>query len=106
VELNQVLLRFHNSFKAFKGQLFEVSFNLSRSSLRRMHQALLIAWKPERILFPSEEHIAGAYPPTADEIDGLRLYNRYMEGNPAQKLAVASILSQPPGSVPFVIFGP
>lgn len=71
-----------------------------------MHQALSVAWNPERILFPSKENIPEGYPPTQDEIDSIRLFNKYLEGNPPQKLAVASILSQPAGSVPFVIFGP
>ena len=106
VELNQVLLRFHNNFKPFKGQLFDVCFSLSRAPLRRMHQALSVAWNPERILFPTAEHTRGGHPPTQDEINGIRLFNKYLEGNPPQKLAVASILSQPAGSVPFVIFGP
>ncbi|KAF8320844.1 P-loop containing nucleoside triphosphate hydrolase protein [Clavulina sp. PMI_390] len=106
VEHEHVLLKFNYSFSAVRGQRFDVRFTLNRSSLRRMHQALAVAWNPERILFPSERDIEFSTAPTEEEISDVRLVNRYLESNPSQKLAVTSILNQPPGSIPFIIFGP
>lgn len=106
VEQEHVLVRFNHTFLAVKGQKFDVRFTLTRTSLRRMHQALAIAWNPERILFPSDNDVRDVYPPTQDEIDNVRLFNRSLENNSSQKLAVTSILCQRPGSLPFIIFGP
>lgn len=106
VEMVTVQLRFHHGFTAVRGQLFDVRFTLGRTPLRRMHQALAVAWNPERILFPDETHITEGATPTEDDLGGVSLYNRRLENNPQQKLAVTSVLCQPPGSVPFVIFGP
>lgn len=101
-----VSLRFHNSFAPIRGQSFDVRFVLGRSPLRRMHQALSVAWNPERIQFPTQEHVTCLTAPTTLELASVRFFNRKLERNPPQRLAVASVLMQPPGSVPFVIFGP
>lgn len=106
VELEHVSLQFHHSFVGLKNQKFDVRFTLGRTPLRRMHAGLSVAWNPARLLFPAQEHIQDCVAPSADEISAVRLFNRTLETNPSQKLAVTSILCQPPGGVPFVVFGP
>ncbi|KAF8586065.1 P-loop containing nucleoside triphosphate hydrolase protein, partial [Ramaria rubella] len=101
-----VKLQFHNSFHGFKGQKYCVRFKVNRGPFKRMHQALAEKYGPERLLFPSLEHIRGCAPPSAELLDNLRPFNRTVFGNDTQKLAVASILGQSAGSVPFLIFGP
>jgi helicase MOV-10 len=65
----------------------------------------VIQFSPSRILFPvfsdarpvpNLEHVAAQ----------LRPINRLIADNKPQRLAIASILHQKPGNIPFVIFGP
>lgn len=108
VESRHVHLKFHSSFVAVRKQKFDIRFTLGRSPMRRMHQALNVAWNPDKLLFPTEEHIdeVDLRRPTTEEVTELKLFNRLLETNPMQKLAVASILCLPPGSLPFIVFGP
>ncbi|KAF8320843.1 P-loop containing nucleoside triphosphate hydrolase protein [Clavulina sp. PMI_390] len=103
VEQSSVTLRFHAKFKPLNGQKFDVRFTLGRTTLRRMHQALLLPVNSKRIIFPSEEHFS-----EVDEsvIGQLNFVNDQLKQNLEQSLAVASILSQKAGSGPFVVFGP
>lgn len=55
----------------------------------------------ERVLFPLGHHIAF----TASE-PTMRLYNPLIAANAPQLQAVKSIVGQPAGSLPFVVFGP
>jgi helicase MOV-10 len=82
-----------------------VHFKLNRYPIRRQHQAMDTAWAEARILFPEEDHVR-----SLRRVDParrpLRLYNRLIASNPPQLQAVASVLHQEPGSVPFIVFGP
>lgn len=79
----------------------DVRFKLNRVPLQRQHQALLMT-PPSRILFPKPSDILTPAVPTT-----LRtFFNPLVAANPRQKLAVESILSRPPGSPPFIVFGP
>ncbi|KAJ7249435.1 RNA helicase [Mycena rebaudengoi] len=71
------------------GTKFDVRFTLNRLPHRRMHQALINSFKPRQILFP-----------------GITPVNRQIAEDPEQLETVAAILHQPPGSVPFIVFGP
>jgi helicase MOV-10 len=73
--------------------------------LRRMHQAVMSNVNPARLLFPKLEHIKGM-PITHADLIAITPINRSIGEDEEQLLTVASILHQPPGSVPFVIFGP
>ncbi|GJJ10625.1 hypothetical protein Clacol_004852 [Clathrus columnatus] len=99
-------LRFHPSFKPLRGQKFNVRFKVCRNPLRRMHQAIATAFCPDRVLFPKPSHIENRQLVTADQLDSIRTVNRSIESNYPQLRAVGIIMDMPPGSVPFVIFGP
>lgn len=98
---DEVSLRFNASFKHAPGQTFHVHFKLNRVPLRRQHLAMDTAFTSDRILFPAPPHIL---PQLA--IPSLKFVNPLIGNNPAQRQAVASIIRQPPGSPPFVVFGP
>lgn len=60
------------------------------------------AFSPERLLFPTNSHLLIDQVPVLS----LRIENPLIGQNAPQKQAVMSIVKQPPGSAPFVIFGP
>lgn len=102
VMADQVSLRFNDSFSTYKGTKFDVRFVLNRLPFRRMHQAITIKVDSSRYLFPELERVRAinAQP------EPLTPFNRLVGENHEQSMAVAAIVNQPPGSVPFVIFGP
>lgn len=103
---NEVVLRFHGKFNSYRGQRYHVRFALNRLVYRRMHQGLNTAFTESRVLFPDAKDISKLRPPSRAEMSALRLTDRKIMENPPQLEAVAAILNRPPGSVPFVIFGP
>ncbi|KAJ8688671.1 hypothetical protein PTI98_013429 [Pleurotus ostreatus] len=98
---DEVSLRFHGSFKHAPGQTFHVHFKLNRFPLRRQHLAMDTAFTSDRILFPGNTHLLPQLP-----VPSLVFVNPLIGNNPAQRQAVTSIVRQPPGSPPFVVFGP
>lgn len=103
--MNTVSLRFGSNFSTYRGNTFDVKFVLNRLPLRRMHQALTLKADSTRFLFPEPEHIRT----TAVGIEQLHTINpinRLIGEDYEQLMTVAAIFHQPPGSVPFVIFGP
>ncbi|KIM34474.1 hypothetical protein M408DRAFT_325870 [Serendipita vermifera MAFF 305830] len=105
VQLDRVGLRFHVNFKPLKGQKFDVRFELNRLTLRRMHQGLDVGGQSPRILFPQDAHVQN-HKPLDSTIRSLNPFNRYIGQNDPQMIAVAAIRDLPPGSPPFVVFGP
>ncbi|KAJ3929858.1 MAG: RNA helicase [Lentinula lateritia] len=103
---NYVSLRFDDSFSTYRGNSFEVRFVLNRLSLRRMHAALINKNNPVRLLFPGPEHTRNLRRMSSGLIDKISPINRDIGGDPEQLEAVAAIVNMPPGSPPFVIFGP
>ncbi|KAJ3979873.1 RNA helicase [Lentinula detonsa] len=103
---NYVSLRFDDSFSTYRGNSFEVRFVLNRLSLRRMHAALVNRNNPARLLFPGPEHIRNMRRTSFELIDKITPINRVIGQDPEQLQAVAAIVNMPPGSPPFVIFGP
>ncbi len=108
VERYEVALAFDRSFNSYRGQRYDVRFELNRLVIRRMHQAITAPLNESRILFP-----------TADDVRRLRLrcpgprqlqahaaFDRQIAQNPQQWLAVTAIIEQRPGAVPFIVFGP
>ena len=85
--------------------MYRVRFKLNRQPLQRQHLALDALFALPRILFPTSKHLAGL-PTRATSATGLRVFNKLIANNPPQMQAVASILSLPPGSPPFAVFGP
>ncbi|KAG6873915.1 hypothetical protein C0995_009695 [Termitomyces sp. Mi166 len=105
VRKEEVSLRFDRSFSGWsRDQLYNVRFKLNRYPVRRQHQALDSAFSEERVLFPERKHLIGTYPKQADV--RLRPVNSLIATNAPQLQAVISIVKQPPGSPPFIIFGP
>lgn len=71
-----------------------------------MHQAIATAFAPERVLFPTKIHLGGRTPVADDQLTTIRTVNRTIQANYPQLRAVGTIINMPPGSVPFVLFGP
>jgi helicase MOV-10 len=106
VQLFEVGLRFNHRFSHIRGQKYNVRFKLGRLPLRRQHQALGTVFHPSRVLFPSSRFTEELERP--DEAGGkkLKLYNKLIGQNPPQLRAVTAIKDLPPGSPPFIVFGP
>ncbi|KAF8895854.1 RNA helicase [Gymnopilus junonius] len=102
----EVGLRFHGSFARYsESSRFHVRFRLNRVPIRRQHQALDTAFNEDRILFPLMGNVSPLLLPQFGQT-GMKLYNKIIASNPPQLQAIASIVSLPPGSPPFVVFGP
>ncbi|CAE6409985.1 unnamed protein product, partial [Rhizoctonia solani] len=101
VRKDEVGLRFAHRFVPAAGTRFDIRFCLNRIPVLRMHQALATAFSEPRVLFPTTAHEKRQL--TARDV---RTINPLVSQNPPQLLAVKSILSLPPGSPPFIIFGP
>ncbi|KXN80947.1 Putative helicase mov-10-B.1 [Leucoagaricus sp. SymC.cos] len=106
VFLNRVSLRFGDDFNVYRGTRFDVQFVFNRISYRRMYHILKNSFDPKRLLFPGPEHLRGVRVPTLAQRENLVLCNRELEGDDEQLGAITAILHLPPGSVPFVVFGP
>ncbi len=101
----EVGLKFQSSFQGhLQNHRYRVRLCLNRIPLRRSHQALLTVFKPSRILFPKLA-LFPRNPPSTTSIRK-QVFNRLIPDNPQQLQAVASISFLPPGSPPFVVFGP
>ncbi|KAI3612884.1 rna helicase [Moniliophthora roreri] len=103
VRREEVALKFHFSFPpGSPTDRYSVRFKLNRIPLRRQHHALDAVFTQDRVLFPSHVHLPTVpFPPL-----GNRTFNALIATNARQMQAVTSIVRMPPGSVPFVIFGP
>lgn len=71
-----------------------------------MHQTLADGYSPSRLLFPDTEYLQGATRVLQDKIVEINPFNRPLGEDKEEIEAVAAILNQKPGSVPFVVFGP
>lgn len=105
IRLEHVCVKFHPSFKS--GWKYNVRFELSRTSVKRQHQALLTppTESTERLLFPRSEHapLDRAIPLYEDHS---KLFNTQIGNNAPQLQAVKSILNMKEDSAPFILFGP
>ena len=106
VREKDVDLRFSDRFNSYKGQKYHVRFGLNLLTLRRMHQALDTAFNAKRVFFPEIANITSLKPPSPGDRARLKLVDRKIADNPPQLEAIAAIVNRPPGSVPFVVFGP
>jgi helicase MOV-10 len=102
-------LRLPTEFTLQQGALFILRFRVNRITLRRQYHALASLSTgniPRRLLFPSAADIGPMQRLSRAEIGGLELVNENIRGDDQQLRTVVSILEQPRGSVPFIIFGP
>lgn len=102
-------LKLSTEFILEKGALFILRFRVNRITLRRQYHALARLSNgtlPGRLLFPSALDIGPIQRLSTAEIDDLELVNGNIRDDDQQLRTVVSILEQPQGSVPFIIFGP
>jgi len=103
-------LRLPPAFNLSQRPRFVLRFRHNRITLRRQYRALITSFPPpRRLLFPSMSDIKPKQHLSRAEIYNLKfrhLINRRVRDDPQQLRAVVSILEQPKGSVPFIIYGP
>ncbi|KAH9059528.1 P-loop containing nucleoside triphosphate hydrolase protein [Lactarius vividus] len=103
----KISLRVPTSFKLYRGAIFLLRFRLNRITLRRQYRALSSPLAHfRRLLFPSPSDIKRIQPLSMARIAELPLVNENIREDDQQLQAVISILQQPKGTVPFIIFGP
>lgn len=103
IERDEVGLRFGRGFQALNiNERFYVRFKYNRIVSRREHQAIEATPPVLRLQFPVWSHVK---PQTMTQ-GTIVTFNPDIETNPAQKRAVSLILRLPPGSPPFIVFGP
>ena len=99
----EVGLRFHESFSGWSpNQTYDIRFKLNRLTLQRQHMAMDTAFSQDRVLFPECADLPSlrlAEPP-------IKAIDPLIQQNPLQLKAATSIVNSPPGSVPFILFGP
>lgn len=105
VRFDILTLYFPEGFSNYRGNKYDIRFVYNRLPDRRKHQAVVSTYKPMRLLFPEQVHINNERV-TPAEVVAVNPINREMQSNYEQLEAVAAIVKQPPGSVPFIIFGP
>jgi helicase MOV-10 len=103
-------LRLPPAFDLSQHARFVLRFRHNRITLRRQYRALFTSFPPpRRLLFPSVSDIKLKQHLSRAETYNLKfrhLINRRIRDDPQQLRAVVSILEQPKGSVPFIIYGP
>ncbi|KAI9452271.1 P-loop containing nucleoside triphosphate hydrolase protein [Russula earlei] len=100
-------LRLPTDFNHYRGAHFTIRFRLNRITLRRQYHALTnVSTRLRRFLFPSAADVKPIRSLSRAEIDGLNLVNEIIRDDDQQLQTVISILEQPKGTVPFIIFGP
>jgi len=100
-------LQLPTCFDLYTGAQFILRFRLNRVTLRRQYHALTTASTSlRRLLFPSEADIKPIRRLSRAEINALKLANENIRNDDQQLQTVVSVLGQPKGSVPFIIFGP
>jgi hypothetical protein len=103
----KIFLRVPSSFNVYCGTNFLLHMRLNRFVLCRQYQALASPLELlRRLLFPSTSDIKSIRRISKAEINNLPLVNESIRKDKQQLHAVVSILQQPKGTVPFIIFGP
>ena len=100
-----LVLRVPEGFITHHGFKFDLRFVLNRMPLRRMHLAVSAPFKfgPARVLFPTP-----AQTPTipAYDVGEIEFFSLSIGQDEEQTRTICSILYLPPGSVPFILYGP
>ena len=103
----KIFLQVPKSFNLYHGAQFLLRFRLNRITLRRQHHALTSSLAHlRRLLFPDPSDIKVIQRLTEGEVAKLQLVNENIGRDRQQLQTVVSILEQPKGTVPFIIFGP
>ncbi|KAF8267993.1 P-loop containing nucleoside triphosphate hydrolase protein [Lactarius quietus] len=103
----KIFLQVPRSLNLYSGTRYLLRMRLNRFILCRQYQALASPLALlRRLLFPSASDIKSIRRLSKAEIDKLPLVNESIREDKQQLHAVVSILQQPKGTVPFIIFGP
>ncbi|KAH9005655.1 P-loop containing nucleoside triphosphate hydrolase protein [Lactarius hatsudake] len=103
----KISLQVPKSFNLYRGATFLLHFRHNRVTLCRQYHVLASSFTHlRRLLFPSASDTKPIRPLSKAEIDELPLVNENIRDDEQQLQTVISILQQPRGTVPFVIFGP
>ncbi len=87
--------------------IFLLCFRLNRVTLCHQYDALTSSFVHlHRLLFPSVSDIKSIRRHLEAEVAELPLVNENIRDDEQQLQTVVSILQQPKGTVPFIIFGP
>ncbi|KAH7327649.1 P-loop containing nucleoside triphosphate hydrolase protein [Rhizoctonia solani] len=106
-EATAVRVVFNRSFPHTPGTLYDVRFFLNSVPFRRIIQALNMDTKRPEVLFPQVNDITGLPIPAQNlEHPEIELYNNTIGANVEQRSAITRVIQLPPGSPPFIIFGP
>ncbi|KAG8686305.1 hypothetical protein FRC11_009171 [Ceratobasidium sp. 423] len=109
VETITVLIAFNEKFPHAPGALYDVQFVLNPVPFKRMIQALGVKPKRPEVLFPQVEDVTASSIATQN-LEGsaaeMELYNNIIGANEEQRNAILKVVRLPPGSPPFIIFGP
>jgi len=107
VTVLKMSLRLPTRFDLYRGAQFILRFRLNRMTLRRQYHALAGSITAlRRLLFPSVLDIKPMQYLSKAQIANLNLVNQSIRNDDQQLQTIVSILRQPKGSVPFIIFGP
>ena len=103
----KISLQVPTGFDLYRGAQFLLRFRLNRITLRRQYHALASSFAQlRRLLFPSASDIKPIGRLSEAEVAELPLVNENIRDDKQQLQTVVSILQQPRGTVPFIIFGP
>jgi helicase MOV-10 len=103
----RIFLQVPTRFNLIHGARFLLRRRLNRNVLRRQYSALESSLTHlRRLLFPTVSDIKLIQYLSEIEIYDLPLVNKGIAKDEQQLRVVVSILQQPKGSVPFIIFGP
>ena len=103
----KIFLQVPASFIIYRGVQFLLRFRLNRITLRRQYHALASPLAHlRRLFFPRVSDIKPIGCLSKAEIAKLPLVNENIREDEQQLQTVVSILQQPKGTVPFIIFGP
>lgn len=107
VDFQEVVLRINTKFKLRKsGDPVNVRFQINRMPWRRRQQAVTLVDNQSRLLFPNAQDAARLHRPTAADMEAFGFEDPWLTDNYEQKSVVTAIVNSPPGSVPFIVFGP
>ncbi|EIW74342.1 P-loop containing nucleoside triphosphate hydrolase protein [Coniophora puteana RWD-64-598 SS2] len=101
IERAGAVVSFSDRFRAPQGEKFDVQFKFNTMPYRRQHRALEFVSEFPRFLFPEPD--PGIVP---EDIQVELPRTSEIAGNFEQSQAIRAIVRAPPGSSPFIIFGP
>ena len=102
-------LRLPAGFELYPGARFALRFRHNRITLRQQYHTLIASFSPSRrLLFPSVPDVKPLRSLSRAEINNLKsqMVNQNIRDDGQQLQTVVTILEQPQGSVPFIIYGP